>query len=323
MQSQNRFGVFFFATTRKHAFEILSHLPPEESAIIMGDTPQDERTRILDEARKGLIKYLVNIAIISVGVDVPAFDTVAYLRPTESLVLLVQTMGRVLRLSPQTSKEEALVLDFAGNIERHRDWDNPLLLEALKQTVDRDKPLVILCPACQTMNTEHARRCTGIDESEARCPYYFEFKNCYNSECGVKNDIASRLCRICECEMIDPNEKLSMAKVQHRLFEVSVLEARYGVSGTQNGFRVNCAYKCQDEAGKIGSVFEHFSPVSDKSLRLFYGQFVKKHCEDAGKWYIHLRNRTKVEEMLQNAQTPLSLMIAKEQDGSRIKKKVF
>jgi DNA repair protein RadD len=321
--SQNRRGVFFFATTKKHAFEILSHLPAEESAIILGETPQDERTEILEKARCGQIKYLVNIAIISVGVDIPAYDTIAYLRPTESLVLLVQTMGRVLRLSPQTQKNDALVLDFAGNIDRHRDWDNPLLLEALKQTVDRDRPLVILCPACQTMNTEHARRCIGLDEAEARCPYYFEFKECYNEECGVKNDIASRLCRECGSEMIDPNQKLSMARLQNNVFEVNVIEARYGISGTQNGFRVNCAYKCQDKAGHIGSVFEHFSPVSDKSLRLFYGQFVKKHCPDANKWYIHLRDRTKVEEMLQIAQTPLSLLIAKEQDGSKIKKKVF
>lgn len=323
MESQNRFGVFFFATTRKHAFEILSHLPPEESAIILGDTPQDERTRILENARSGAIKYLVNIAIISVGVDIPSYDTVAYLRPTESLVLLVQTMGRVLRLSPHTKKDNALVLDFAGNIERHRDWDNPLLLEALKQTIDQDKPLVILCPACATMNTEHARRCVGKDELDSRCAYYFEYKACYNQECGVQNDIAARLCRECGSEMIDPNDKLSMAAVQNKVYEVNVLEARYGISGTDRGFRINCAYKCQDEAGRIGSIYEHFSPVSDKSTRLFYGQFVKKHCEDSGKWYIHLSNRTKVEEMLQKAKTPLSLVVAKEEEGHKIKRKVF
>lgn len=333
METQKRHGVFFFATTKKHAYEILSHLPKNESAIILGDTPQHERTEILENARNGKIRYLVNIAIISVGVDVPAFDTIAYLRPTESLVLLVQTMGRVLRLSPRTGKKEALVLDFAGNIERHRDWDNPVLLQAVKQTIDQDKPLVISCPCCNEMNTDTARRCVGRVtrqsatnediEKEERCSYYFEFKECDNEQCQAQNDIAARLCHACGCELIDPNAKLSMARVQNNFFTVNVLEARYGISGTQKGFRINCAYKCQDETGRVGSVFENYSPVSEKAMRVFYGQFVRHHCQDASKWYIHLGDRSKVEEMLQTIDTPVSLLIAKEQEGIRIKKKFF
>lgn len=341
MKTQERRGVFFFATTKKHAFEILSHLPKTQSALILGETPQEERTRILDDARSGKIKYLVNIAIISVGVDVPAYDTIAYLRPTESLVLLVQTMGRVLRMSPHTDKKDALVLDFAGNIERHRDWDNPILQEAVKKTIDNDRPLVISCPSCLEMNTEHARRCVGrvqknhdklteIDKESVdyeRCSYYFEFKECKNItedvSCDAKNDIAARLCHACGSELIDPNAKLSMAPVQNNIFTVNVIEAHYGISGTQKGFRINCAYKCQDDAGRVRSVFEHYYPISEKALRVFYGQFVKKHCENPSKWYMHLGNRTKVEEMLQTAQCPLSLMISKEQEGTRIKKKIF
>lgn len=332
METQQRRGVFFFATTKKHAFEILSHLPMGESAIILGETPQHERTEILENARNGKIRYLVNIAIISVGVDIPSYDTIAYLRPTESLVLLVQTMGRVLRLSPHTNKKNALVLDFAGNIERHRDWDNPVLLEAVKQTIDRDKPLVISCPACMEMNTEHARRCVGkltkndpkVDkEKEERCSYYFEFKECDSEQCQAQNDIAARLCHACKCELIDPNAKLSMASVQNNVFTLNVLEARYGISGTQKGFRINCSYKCEDENGGIGSVFEHYSPVSEKAQRVFYGQFVRKHCSDASKWYMHLGNRSKVEEMLQGVNTPMALLVVKEQEGLRIKKKIF
>ncbi len=324
MKTQQRRGVFFFATTKKHAFEILSHLPIDESAIILGDTPQHERTEILENARNGKIRYLVNIAIISVGVDIPAYDTIAYLRPTESLVLLVQTMGRALRLSPDTGKKSALILDFAGNIERHRDWDNPVLLQAVKQTIDQDKPLVICCPACMEMNTEHARRCVGKkkleNEKEERCSYYFEFKEC---SCGAQNDIAARFCHSCKGELIDPNAKLSMSAVQSNDIQVDVLEARYGISGTQKGFRVNCAYKCRDESGRVGSVFEHYSPISEKSARVFYGQFVKKHCANASKWYMHLGDRQKVEEMLHDIDTPIALLIAKEQQGTRIKKKIF
>ncbi len=319
MKTQQRRGVFFFATTKKHAYEILSHLPMDESAIILGETPQDERTKILEYARKGRIRYLVNIAIISVGVDIPSFDTIAYLRPTESLVLLVQTMGRVLRLSPNTNKKEALVLDFAGNIERHRDWDNPLLLAAVKQTIDKDKPLVILCPECLEMNTEHARRCVGKKDIE-RCSYYFEFKEC---SCGAKNDIAARLCHSCKDELIDPNKKLSLERVKNNQIKLEVLQTKFTITGTKNVFRVNAMYTCRNEQGNTFPIYEHYTPSSEKASRVFYGQFIKKHCEDSSKWYIHLTNRFKMEEMINTAMAPIALMACREETGIKIKKKIF
>lgn len=318
VKENKRFGVFIFATSKKHAYEILTHLPKNESGLILGDTPQEDRIRILNEARTGKIRYLVNISIISVGVDVPAFDTVAYLRPTESLVLLVQTIGRVLRLSPGTNKLDALVLDFAGNIERHKDWDNPILLKAVNQTIEKDRPLVIICPDCKKLNTEFARRCTGIID-EKRCDYYFEFKEC--PSCSIKNDIASRECRICHSEIIDPNKKLKSLKVNSK--EVDVIEATYGISGTQKGFRVNCLYKCKDSNGKTGNIYEHYSPVSEKARMVFYGQFVKKHCKNPSEWYMHLQKRTKIEEMLGEIISPVRLMIKEEREGYKIKRKYF
>jgi DNA repair protein RadD len=322
MESQSRFGVFFFATTKKHAEEIYSHLPHEQSAIILGETPQHERTEILDKARKGIIRYLVNIAIISVGVDVPAYDTIAYLRPTESLVLLVQTMGRVLRLSPHTNKSESLVLDFAGNIERHRDWDNPVLLKAVQQTIDQDKPLVIQCPKCQKLNTESSRRCIGVT-NEKRCDYFFEFKSCPSEHCQAQNDISSRYCRICEAEIIDPNEKLTLESVKMLTQEVQVLKAKFGISGTSKSFRVTAAYQCRNENGNIMAVHESYSPSSEKARHVFYGQFVRKHCDKSSTWFMHLNNRTKVEEMLDTVNVPNRLLIIPDEHGPRIKKKFF
>lgn len=322
METQQRRGVFFFATTKKHAYEILSHLPKESSAIILGDTPHDERTQILDKARSGIICYLVNIAIISVGVDVPAYDTIAYMRPTESLVLLVQTMGRVLRLSPATGKSSALVLDFAGNIERHRDWDNPILQKAVHETLDKDKPFVIQCPACQTLNTEYARRCVG-KVNEARCDYYFEFKECPNQQCQVKNDIAARHCRSCETEIIDPNDKLTLETIKPITTEVTVTYAQYGTSGTNTSFRVNCGYQCQDLKGNVILVQEHYSPSSEKARHVFYGNFVRKHCDKSSSYFMHLQNRDKVEDMLKGANVPSKLLLVPGENGMRIKKKFF
>ncbi len=322
METQDRFGVFIFATTKKHAEEILSHLPETQSALILGETTQEERTRILNEAREGKIKYLVNIAIISVGVDVPPFDTLAYLRPTESLVLLVQTMGRVLRLSPDTNKQTALVLDFAGNIERHKDWDNPILLKAVRQTLDEDKPLVIKCPKCMELNTETARRCVGMTNGN-RCDYFFEFKECPNEVCKTQNDIASRHCRICTTEIIDPNEKLTLPSSTQLLRELEVIDAKYAISDSKTGFRINCMYRCRDDKGRIAAFYENYTPISDKARHVFYGQFIKKHCEKPSDWYIHLDKREKMQEMLQSVNTPTHIMLHQDDNGYKIKRKIF
>ncbi len=322
MEKQDRYGVFIFASTTNHAREILSYLPRSQAALILGDTPHHERTIILDKARKGEIKYIVNISIISVGVDVPSFDTISYLRPTESLVLFVQTMGRALRLSESTGKTDALVLDFAGNIARHSDWDDPILLDALKQTIDKDKPLVIQCPQCQEMNTDSARRCIGRWKDK-RCDYYFEFKECLNSECKTKNDIAARICYKCQNEIIDPNAKLSLEKIKPSSTELKVIKANYSISGPPRGFRLIANYHCINTNGENCIVRECYSPLNDKSTNIFYAQFVRKHCKDASKWYLHLNNRSKMEAMLNDIETPNILIAIKENNNWKIRKKIF
>jgi DNA repair protein RadD len=320
MDAEGRTGCFLFATTRAHAHEILSHLPPNESAIILGDTPEHERTVILNKARQGVVRYLVNISIVAVGVDVPAYDTLAYLRPTESLVLMTQTMGRVLRLSPATLKTEALVLDYAGNIARHRDWDDPIIMDAVAKTLDEDEPRDIQCPVCFAMNTQHARRCVGVT-NKVRCDFFFEFKPC--PECDVQNDIAARFCRACKAELIDPNDKLSLTPSTDSTMIMPVLSARYRITGTAEKFRLTALYECRHPDGHILPVAESYCPVSEKAQRVFYGQFVKKHAHKPSDWYEHLGSRPHVSRMLNAIRSPDELGVVLENAGYKIKRKVF
>ena len=325
MEAQQRRGAFFFATTKKHAYEIYSHLPPEQSAIILGETTQEERTNILNGARNGEIKFLVNIAIIAVGIDIPSFDTIAYLRPTESLVLLVQTMGRALRLSPATNKTTALVLDFAGNIERHQDWDSPLVIDAVLQTIQEDMPCVIICPSCSQLNTATARRCVGVTNNK-RCDYYFEFRECPNTSCNAQNDIAARQCRLCATEIIDPNAKLNINLTKSKPTIVKVVTVRetiYGISGDVSHFRVNVEYKCMDEHGRYLTVYEGYTPMTPKSRNIFYGNFVKEHCRNASRYYPHLSNYYSVKKMMDDVLTPKCLHLNMTDNGIKIKKKLF
>lgn len=319
-EETNRFGVFIFASTKKHAKEILSYLPEEESALILGETPQDERNNILNKARCGKLRYIVNISIISVGVDIPAFDTIAYLRPTESLVLIVQTMGRALRLSPETNKTDALVLDFAGNIERHENWDNPILLDALKQTRDFDKPYDIRCPACQTMNTHSTRRCIGVIDNK-RCDFFFEFKEC--EECNAQNDIAARLCRICDAELIDPNNKLTPLRNKGNI-ELNVISMAFKLMEGAHWYLIRIVYSCKDSNNRKIEVSEKFTISSLKSRNYFYAVYIKNHLEQPSTWYKHLDNVDRMREMLRLSKVPSKIFVTQAFNGDyKIKDKYF
>ena len=313
MEQQNRFGCFIFCSTLKHCEEAALMLPEHEVAIITGSTPQKKRIEVLDKARKGEIKYLINVQVLTVGIDVPGYDTLLFLRPTESLVLAVQMIGRALRLSP--GKESALILDCAGNLERHSDWDDPLMLEAIKQTRDFEQELIFPCPTCETMNTMHARRCVGL-VNEARCDWFFEWKECH--ECGKQADITSRYCPHCKAELIDPNSKLtSFAK---EIIEVDVVQAKYWVQESGKYTQLRASYQVNNQK----FVYESYTPTaSDKAKNIFYGQFVKYHLEDSSYWYQHLKNPIYLRAMLHHIKTPVRLKLNVKADGVTIQKKIF
>lgn len=84
---------------------------------IFGDTPKDERDRIIAAFKAGRIRCIASMAVLTTGFNAPAVDLIAMLRPTESTGLYVQIMGRGMRLAP--GKDNCLVLDFASNVARH------------------------------------------------------------------------------------------------------------------------------------------------------------------------------------------------------------
>lgn len=309
MESENRFGCILFASTKKHAHEIMSHLPANQSALVLGEMPADERTRIYNAARAGELRYLVNISIISTGVDLPAFCTAAYLRPTESLVLLVQTMGRVLRLSPETNKKEALVLDFAGNILRHQDIDNPILMEAIEQT-EADDEGVFECPTCKFMNTAWARRCRG-KVSGKRCEYFFVFKEC--GECEAQNDMTARNCRKCDAELIDPNKKLNLTPPN--MSETTKVHAcKYWLGQTEIGAPIFYAVYETD----LGTQYERFILSSPQSFRYFYGTFLKALLPESSTFSAKLGNSKTLAEIVRKCVCPTHLVLS----GKQIKKRI-
>lgn len=109
---------------------------------VWGDMSRDERTTVLAEYQRGDLQVLTNCMVLTEGFDAPHTSCVVIARPTKSPGLYIQMAGRGLRLSPETGKKDALILDVMGASTRHK---LASIVDLTGQDVgdeaDEDKPL--------------------------------------------------------------------------------------------------------------------------------------------------------------------------------------
>lgn len=115
----NRRHWLIFCTGIDHAVAVAAIFESRgiSSACVLGKTPERERDRIFLDFESRKIKVVTNVDVWTIGFNLPDLDLIAFLRPTESRGLYEQMAGRGTRLKSHT--DHCLVLDFAGNIERH------------------------------------------------------------------------------------------------------------------------------------------------------------------------------------------------------------
>ncbi|EOC1776789.1 DEAD/DEAH box helicase [Vibrio fluvialis] len=279
-------GVMVFAATVRHAQEILGLLPQGESDIVIGDTPSPERDAIIQRFKQRDLKFLVNVSVLTTGFDAPHVDLIAILRPTESVSLYQQIVGRGLRLSP--GKTECLVLDYAGNTY---DLYQP---EVGDPKPDSDSEIITIpCPACGFNNNfwgkldsngfliEHyGRRCQGYFTDEEtgereHCGYRFRAKYC--GECGADNDIAARICHECDATLVDPDKKLKEALNLKDALVFECLEMDLSVLKDDKGkSQLKVTYRGDNNA----QVHEFWSLTTAKQKATFKERFVRPHLAD-------------------------------------------
>lgn len=85
------------------------------AAIVTGETPKKLRTSIVEGFKKGNVPAVCNVGVLTTGFDYPELDTVIVAKPTMSLALYYQMIGRCTR--PHYQKEFARVIDMCGNFE--------------------------------------------------------------------------------------------------------------------------------------------------------------------------------------------------------------
>ncbi|OHE98780.1 hypothetical protein CORC01_05869 [Colletotrichum orchidophilum] len=93
-------------TFRKHGYD---------ARFVTGDTPKVERSEILEAFREGKFPVLVNCGVFTEGTDIPNIDCVILARPTRSRNLLVQMIGRGMRL--HKGKSDCHVIDMVSSLQ--------------------------------------------------------------------------------------------------------------------------------------------------------------------------------------------------------------
>lgn len=109
-----RKGILVFTRFLKEAERLTWSIPG--CAIVSGETPKKERERILEAFKSGEIPVVANVGVLTTGFDYPELDTVVMARPTMSLALWYQIVGRAIR--PHPNKEAGWIVDLCGNIKR-------------------------------------------------------------------------------------------------------------------------------------------------------------------------------------------------------------
>lgn len=133
---------------------------------IDGDTPKIERAAIVAAFRRGDIKILCNVDLISEGFDVPDCECAILLRPTKSLTLFIQQSMRCMRYR---EGKRAVIIDHAGNYARFgmpdddREWSLEKKTKRTKTELPKGEQLR-MCPECFKVFTPPK-------SNEIICPY--------------------------------------------------------------------------------------------------------------------------------------------------------
>jgi DNA repair protein RadD len=286
--SEDRQGVMIFTSSVRHAQEIMQNLPKTKSALVTGETESQERIDIIEAFKQKKIKFLVNVSVLTTGFDAPHVDVIAILRPTESVSLYQQIVGRGLRLSP--GKTDCLILDYTGQLH---DIHSPEIsdIKPNKESV----VVEIFCPACGMGNhfwglvdengfvIEHfGRKCkSAIEDYQTKelkdCGFRFRFKIC--NKCGAENDISAHVCSTCENILIDHDKKLKEAMSLKDAHVMRVDHINYSKSFDKKGVpRLEIQYYDVD----TNVLKEYFYFNSLESKRAFYFNFTRMHTRIPG-----------------------------------------
>ena len=149
-----------YAVSKRHARNLASLFASAgiPAGTILSDTPQQTRDAMIAKFGDGELRALINVAVATEGFDLPDASCVVIARPTQSLALYLQMVGRGLR--PKSNGGDCLILDLAGNAMTHglpelsREWS----LAPRGQLPEGEAP-VVWCEHCGVVSPAASHNC--------------------------------------------------------------------------------------------------------------------------------------------------------------------
>ena len=168
------------------------------TAVMLGDTLPLDRAEAVKTFGNGSLRVLVNVAVATEGFDLPDASCVVITRPTMSLALYLQMVGRGLR--PKANDGNCLILDLAGNAELHglpeqnRHWS----LEPRGSSPGGEAP-VIHCEECSAVSPAASHDCVNCGEPFgkdcSRCGRWRAVERwSHETRCGEQHELVCNLC---------------------------------------------------------------------------------------------------------------------------------
>lgn len=286
-RTRDRLGVLITCASKKHCEQVAECLPLGTWGIVTDSTSTKERKRVLDGAKDGSIKYVIQIGCLTTGVNVPRWDSLVMLRKIGSLTQLIQLTGRGLRtlkdwqLEEGLEKHDCLVLDYTDTYESMgKIFDDPIVQNAMAAKQEREYEMQE-CPKCETENSEFAVRCRGADSSapDGRCEHYFKFVMCLH--CNTENAPTARTCRKCDAILIDPNSALTKKAYSDADYKpvIKMQLSQNNSGGVTVTYTLNSTYhKNGEELPEVAT--EYLNPSSKQQFqKARWWKFIADHIQ--------------------------------------------
>ena len=194
-----------YAVSVNHAYNLAAVFAGTgvPAAVMLGETKDEERASLIAAFKKGNLKVLVNVAVATEGFDLPDASCVVITRPTKSLTLYLQMVGRGLR--PKEDNGNCLILDLAANSEFHglpadeREWS----LEPREVQEGDGDAVTVWCDRCNTLSPAASHNCQNcgapFGKECGRCGTWRAWKRWrLEKHCGDAHDLSV----ICATEML-------------------------------------------------------------------------------------------------------------------------
>lgn len=189
-----------YAVSQRHACNLVEAFRDKgitaDLILSTSETSQSERERVKRDFETGQITVLVNVAVVTEGFDLPDASCVMMTRPTKSLALYLQMVGRGLRRKDDGG--DCLILDLAGNADEHglpdkeREWS----LAARGNPVAGEPP-VSHCPGCYFTTHPARHKCPecGADLGK-HCPRCGDFRpwSRWTVDCPIEHEAVCDRC---------------------------------------------------------------------------------------------------------------------------------